>query len=413
MVHKNRTSYGSRSAGQSSGDSRPLRGRERSDLSLRRWGRYGADTSGERINVSGGRRLKSFRLSGRRYSDMPGFRRGRLTSTPEKKFRYLAFWKPYGVDVKFTGRQEEGELDFYIDIPNVLPVTMLDKDTEGLMVLTNDPTFRALLTHPLCAEMRTFLAQVEDEPHQELLDSWQEGVILTEGGAKSSVLAEFIAPPKLPSRSTPVRERKSVPTTWMELRTPSGGSRGIRKASAAFGSPVLRLVLWSFGPITLVGMVPGQCRDFSYEEMRWVEEMLAKTQEPAGQRAVRQMLTRRTRASQGRSAAKRRPRMRTRRGFACSDEGRRPNSPEAESSRRRSYEAESERRQYERSLGRNSSASSRGRSARRSSSRGTTRSSASRAVNGVQAYRSLGQRHRSAQSQPTRYTGAIHGRWLD
>ena len=171
MVHKNRTSYGSRSAGQSSGDSRPLRGRERSDLSLRRRGRYGADTSGERINVSGGRRLKSFRLSGRRYSDMPGFRRGRLTSTPEKKFRYLAFWKPYGVDVKFTGRQEEGELDFYIDIPNVLPVTMLDKDTEGLMVLTNDPTFRALLTHPLCAEMRTFLAQVEDEPHQELLDS--------------------------------------------------------------------------------------------------------------------------------------------------------------------------------------------------------------------------------------------------
>lgn len=259
----------------------------RHGVSLRQRGRYGADSSGERINVIGGRRVKSFRLSGRHYGDMPGIRRGETRS--EKKCRYLVFWKPYGVDVKFTGRQEDSELDYYIESPDVLPVNFLDKEAEGLMILTDDPRFRVMLTHPLCAEKRVFLAQVERNPQskedvaedlEDIVEELRSGVRLTDKGADSVVELEVIPAPKLPSRPVPVRDRKNVPTWWSEFRSFSGASRGVRKVMAEKGFPVLRLVLWGFGPISLVGMVPGMCREFRYEEMRWVESMLDKLEEP-------------------------------------------------------------------------------------------------------------------------------------
>lgn len=328
MVNRNRNHYGSPAAGRSAtgGEARLDKGRARQSASLRRRGRYGADTSGERLNVSGGRGVRSFRMNGRHYADMPGIRRADTGAKAEKQYRYLAFWKPCGVDVKFTGERTEGELDYYIEVPDVRPVNVLDKEAEGLMILTNNPTFRAILTHPLCSELRTFLIQTEGIPGDEAIEAWHEGVCLIEGGRADSVEAEIIPAPKLPSRSVPIRERKNIPTAWVELRALSGNSRAIRKVSASLGNPVLRLLLWSFGPIALTGMVPGQCRDFRYEEMRWVESTLEKAAEPAEKRRLVSFgSVRKSRAtsSADRSARTKRGKGRPSGGFACREGGQR------------------------------------------------------------------------------------------
>lgn len=328
MQNRNRNHYGSPAAGRSAtgGEARSAVGRARQSASLRRRGRYGADTSGERLNVSGGRSVRSFRMSGRHYADMPGIRRTDTTAKAEKQYRYLAFWKPCGVDVRFTGERTEGELDYYIDVPEVRPVNILDKEAEGLMILTNNPVFRAILTHPLCSELRTFLIQTEDIPSPEAIEAWHEGVCLIEGGRVENVEAEIIAPPKLPSRSVPIRKRRSIPTAWVELRTLSGNSRGVRKVSASLGNPVLRLLLWGFGPVALTGMVPGQCRDFRYEEMRWVESTLEKNTEPTEKRRLASYSTvrkGRSTTDSERSGRAKRSKGRSFGGFACRESGQR------------------------------------------------------------------------------------------
>ena len=96
MVNRNRNHYGSSAAGRSAtgGEARLSKGRARQSASLRRRGRYGVDTSGERLNVSGGRGVRSFRMNGRHYADMPGIRRADTGAKAEKQYRYLAFWKP-------------------------------------------------------------------------------------------------------------------------------------------------------------------------------------------------------------------------------------------------------------------------------------------------------------------------------
>ncbi|MGM9991313.1 MAG: hypothetical protein ACI376_00455 [Candidatus Bruticola sp.] len=326
MVNRNRNHYGSSEMGRGTegGGARLDKSRARQSASLRRRGRYGLDSSGERLNVSGGRSVRSFRMSGRHYADMPGIRRAEATAKAEKQYRYLAFWKPCGVDVKFTGERAEGELDYYIDVPDVRPLNVLDKEAEGLMILTSNPRFRAVLTHPLCAELRTFLVQTENIPTEETIIAWREGVCLVEGGRSENVEAEVIPAPKLPSRSVPIRERKSIPTAWLELRTLSGNSRGVRKVSASFGYPVLRLVLWGFGPVTLTGMIPGQCRDLSYEEMRWVDSVLSKAEEPAEKRKLLGFGSQRKARSSSaeRSSRSKRSKGRSSGGFACREEGR-------------------------------------------------------------------------------------------
>lgn len=325
--------------------SRPVRG-----ASLRRHGYSGADGSGERMNSASGRRVGSFRLSGRRYADMPGVRRADSASSAEKKLRYLVFWKPYGVDVRFTGGHSESELDYYVDVPGVLPVNFLDKEAEGLMILTNDPKFRAILTNPLCSELRTFLAQTENIPDEEAVKAFHAGVMLSDNGVVSSIEAEVIPAPKLPSRPVPIRERKSIPTAWVELRSLSGASRGIRKVSAGLGYPVLRLLLWGFGPVSLTGMVPGQCRDLRYEEMRWVESQLENASDPLTRRRFAQASSsRRPYAERGAQARRGRPSRKSGgRRFACA-------APESAREVRSSYPAEGgSRRQNSRGRVRNS-----------------------------------------------------------
>ena len=223
--------------------------------------------------------MNTFRMNGRHYADMPGLKRTK-TSSEAQKYRYMVFWKPYGVDVRFTGDRSPSELDYYIEAEHVLPVNFIDKDAEGLMLLTDDPKFRALLTHPKCAEQRIFLAQVENVPDEDMAEILHRGVVLTENGSPDAIEFDIIPAPKLPSRSVPVRERKTVADVWTELRSSSGASRGVRRLLAQYGHPVLRLVLWGFGPISLTGMVPGMCRDFRYEEMRWVEAKLEKLELP-------------------------------------------------------------------------------------------------------------------------------------
>ncbi len=318
LVNKNRNYSGPRAVGHSGEDKTGTsRGRSRQESSPRRRGRCGAEASVERVGVSGGRRVRQFRVSGRHYADMPGIRRNKLTPKAEKSYRYLVFWKPCGVDVRFTGEREESELDYYVNTPDVLPVNFLDKDAEGLMILTSDPRFRAMLTNPICAEPRTFLVQTENIPSEDVLEAWEDGVALVEGGRTERVDVELIPAPKLPRRSTPIRERKSIPTAWLEVRSISGASRGVRRVSAAFGNPVLRLVLWSFGPISLTGMVAGECRDFRYEEMRWVEAQLEKADEPQKQLALRRFASRhRSRVAPERSSRQRRLSRQASSGFA-------------------------------------------------------------------------------------------------
>jgi 23S rRNA pseudouridine2457 synthase len=181
--------------------------------------------------------------------------------------RTLAFNKPYDVLPCFTDPQGRPTLGDYIEVPGVYAAGRLDRDSEGLLLLTSDGALAHYITDPRHYLPKVYLAQVERVPDTAALERLCSGVVLGEARtrpAKARLLAE---PPQLPDRPVPIRFRKHVPTAWLELTLREGMNRQVRRMTAAVGHPTLRLVRVAIGPITLGDLLPGQWRDLTAKEM--------------------------------------------------------------------------------------------------------------------------------------------------
>lgn len=174
--------------------------------------------------------------------------------------RLILFNKPYGVLTQFTGEPGDRTLAEFIKVPRVYAAGRLDKDSEGLLLLTDDGKLQAQIASPKFKRPKTYLVQVEGVPTDAALAALRKGVELKDGMTRPA-RAERIDPPDLWERDPPVRFRKSVPDSWISLTITEGRNRQVRRMTAAVGFPTLRLVRWAIGDYTLEGLAPGQWRD--------------------------------------------------------------------------------------------------------------------------------------------------------
>ena len=173
----------------------------------------------------------------------------------------ILFNKPFDVLCQFTdsGGQRQTLAEF-IDAPGYYPAGRLDKDSEGLVVLTNDGRLQARIADPRHKLPKTYHVQVEGEPDQSALDRMRGGLTLKDGPTKPAK-ARLIAPPDyIWPRNPPVRFRKTVPDCWIEIILTEGRNRQVRRMTAAIGHPTLRLIRYSIGDWTLAGLQPGTWR---------------------------------------------------------------------------------------------------------------------------------------------------------
>ena len=170
----------------------------------------------------------------------------------------IAFNKPYGVLCQFSG--EGATLADYIDVPGVYPAGRLDKDSEGLLLLTDDGALQARVSSPKFKLPKTYWALVEREPDGIALDRLRRGVELDGKLTRPAKARRIDAPENLWPRDPPVRYRKNVADAWLELTISEGRNRQVRRMTAAVGHPTLRLVRAAIGEFTLEDLAPGQWR---------------------------------------------------------------------------------------------------------------------------------------------------------
>lgn len=173
--------------------------------------------------------------------------------------RLLLFNKPFGVLSQFTDRGSpttRATLSDFIAAKGVYPAGRLDRDSEGLLLLTDDGRLQARIAEPRYKLPKTYLVQVEGEPQDEMLAQLRRGVALNDGMTLPAEVAAIAAPDLWP-RDPPIRVRQSVPDAWLTLTIREGRNRQVRRMTAAVGLPTLRLVRWSIGDWTLEGLAPG------------------------------------------------------------------------------------------------------------------------------------------------------------
>ena len=178
--------------------------------------------------------------------------------------RLILLNKPFGVLSQFTGGKEGADdtLAHLVDVPGVYPAGRLDKDSEGLLLLTDDGRLQARIAEPRHKMRKTYLAQVEGEVGAEALDRLARGVELKDGKTRPA-RARKIDPPPVWERDPPVRYRKSVPDSWIALEITEGKNRQVRRMTAAVDLPTLRLVRWRIGDWSVDGLAPGEWRELA------------------------------------------------------------------------------------------------------------------------------------------------------
>lgn len=201
-----------------------------------------------------------------------------MKQTANKMYRCLVFNKPMGVLTRFTDKDERPNLSHYIRVPNVYPVGRLDKDSEGLLLLTDRGSFVEPLLKP-GGKSKTYLVCVEGSPRPEQLQHLAQGPRLKDGPSLA-VGVEMLekAPDWLWEREPPIRVRKSIPVSWLRLTLREGRNRQVRRMTAAVGLPTLRLIRTGFGVFQLGELEPGAWREASPQEKAYLDSLPATPQ---------------------------------------------------------------------------------------------------------------------------------------
>lgn len=171
----------------------------------------------------------------------------------------LLFNKPFNVICQFRSVERIATLADFIDVPDVYPAGRLDKDTEGLVVLTDDGRLQAQISQPRHKLPKRYWVQVEGDITANAIACLENGVDLNDGRTRHA-RASRIDEPDLPRRDPPIRYRKTIPTSWIELTITEGRNRQVRRMTAAVGYPTLRLYRYSVGDWTTDGIEPGEYR---------------------------------------------------------------------------------------------------------------------------------------------------------
>jgi 23S rRNA pseudouridine2457 synthase len=183
---------------------------------------------------------------------------------------YILFYKPYNVLTQFTnpGDCQCQTLKDYIPIPSIYPVGRLDRDSEGLLLLTNDGLLQHRLSDPKFAHPRTYWVQVEGIPNEQAIAPLRTGITIQDYRTRPAKVEILSAEPLLPPRDPPIRFRKNIPTTWLAIALTEGRNRQVRRMTAAIGFPTLRLVRVAIAHLNLDNLAPGQWRELNPEELK-------------------------------------------------------------------------------------------------------------------------------------------------
>ncbi len=178
--------------------------------------------------------------------------------------KVILFNKPFGVLSQFTDKSTQGSprptLSSFIDVPNFYPAGRLDRDSEGLLVLTDNGALQARITDPKHKLAKTYLVQVEGDLQPEQLNALQKGVTLKDGPTRPARVSKINPPDLLWPRNPPVRFRKTVPDAWLRITIHEGRNRQVRRMTAHVGLPCLRLIRVKVGDWELNDLKPGAWR---------------------------------------------------------------------------------------------------------------------------------------------------------
>ncbi len=177
-----------------------------------------------------------------------------------KQRRLIGLNKPYGVLCQFRDEQGRATLADHVSVPKVYPAGRLDRDSEGLLLLTDDGRLQHRISHPEARLAKRYLAQVDGAADDAAIKALLAGVHLKDGPA-SALEARIIDAPNLWPRDPPIRTRKNIPTSWIELSIDEGRNRQVRRMTAAVGYPTLRLVRAAIGPWSVDTLMPGEWRE--------------------------------------------------------------------------------------------------------------------------------------------------------
>ncbi|MEX2593374.1 MAG: pseudouridine synthase [Anditalea sp.] len=183
--------------------------------------------------------------------------------------QYFVIYKPFGILSQFSDAESLKEVGNFP--PEVYPVGRLDKDSEGLLLITDDKPLNHYLLNPKFEHSRTYLVQVEGIPTEEALRALETGVEINLKGkiylTKKAIALLQEKAPQVPERNPPIRYRKKVPDSWLSLSLREGKNRQVRKMTASVGLPTLRLIRWSMENLSIEGFAVGEIREFSQEEI--------------------------------------------------------------------------------------------------------------------------------------------------
>ncbi len=178
--------------------------------------------------------------------------------------KVILFNKPMNVLSQFTDKGTEGSarqtLSDYIDVPNVYAAGRLDKDSEGLLILTDNGKLQNKISDPKFKTSKTYWVQVEGEPSENDLQKLRDGVRLKDGMTRPAKVMVMDEPTGVWDRNPPVRFRKSVADSWMSITISEGRNRQVRRMTAAVGYPTLRLIRYRIGNWTIDGIANGEWR---------------------------------------------------------------------------------------------------------------------------------------------------------